>query len=649
MKENVFEIVTKTLLSEEKYKAEDGTLLKARVYSDVMTLDAALIKLLVENERIRKTFFIDIDGVLVFDKQQFAWLIESKEFLPDSFTSYTNKIGLAENRKFISTSNDVVLDFPYKDCVLQGGQDKDDQKRQEIMFNETLASDEIRNMLAPKVFTNAKRYTAVGQKDLLGELIPGTIGIKEESGIEFNDNDNLVIKGNNLIVLSSLLKRYEGKVKLIYIDPPYNTKNATNNTFKYNNTFNRSTWLTFMKNRLQMAKQLLKEDGSIIVAIDENEQAYLGVLIDEIFNNREKHLITVVHNPRGIQGTNFSNNNEFLYYVIPQGKKVVADRKLEEDEIDWAPLRNWGGESLRTDAKNCFYPIVVSNGEVIGFGDVCQDGFHPKPNEEKNGLLYIYPIDEKCIERKWRYGRQTVEEIKHLLRPYNRRDGNIDIHLGKDFGQYKTTWIDRKLDSNAHGKQYLDNLVEDKSFTFPKSIFAVKEALYSIVANEKDCVIVDFFAGSGTTGEATVLINKEDGGNRKFILVEQMDYIESITISRIVNSTRKNNVETSILYCELKENAQTLIDVIQKATEDNISIIKTEIYNDKRIVPYLTREELLEVDKDFESLSLKDKKKALIKLVDKNKLYINYSDIDDEGFNISEEDKKFSRSFYEVD
>lgn len=319
MDKNIFGIVEDVLKTNSKYLSEDGKLLKAVVYSDVMMMDEDLLLLLLSEATIKERFFKNIKGTLVFDKQKFAWFIESKEFLPDSYTRYTNKIGLTHGGDFISKSNDVVLDFPYKDCVLEGGQDKEDQKRKEIFYNETIASDEISKMLAPKVFTNAKRYT----KD----------GIEEN--ITFDENDNLIIKGNNLIALSSLLKRYEGKVKCIYIDPPYNTNNDTNNTFKYNNNFNHSTWLTFMRNRLEIAKRLLiPNEGAMIIAIDENEQAYLGVMLDELFNEYESHMITVVHNPRGVQGTNFSYTNEFLYFVIPKGKKIIQNRKLDDEEIE---------------------------------------------------------------------------------------------------------------------------------------------------------------------------------------------------------------------------------------------------------------------------------------------------------------------------
>lgn len=202
MKKNILDRVASLLKSNSNYITEDGELLKAKVYSDIMTMNEDLLKLLLSDEDIKKTFFTNINGTLVFDKQKFAWLIDSKEFLPDSYTAYTNKIGLTSNNDFISNKNDVVLDFPYKDCILEGGQTKDDQNRKEIFYNETLAQDEIRRMLDPKVFTNAKRYTKDGV----------------EEGITFNEDDNLIIKGNNLIALASLLKRYEGQVKCIYIE-----------------------------------------------------------------------------------------------------------------------------------------------------------------------------------------------------------------------------------------------------------------------------------------------------------------------------------------------------------------------------------------------------------------------------------------------
>ena len=180
MSENLNNTLEEILKKDKKYVTEDGKILKAKVYEDTMNMDSNLIRLLANNERIKKSFFTNIDGILVFDKQKFAWFIDSKDFLPDSYTSFKNKIGLIDrNRNYISSNNDVVLAFPFKDCFLEGGQVKDEQKRKEIMYNELIASENIRRMLSPKVFTNAKRYT----KD----------GIEEN--ITLKKDDNLIIKG----------------------------------------------------------------------------------------------------------------------------------------------------------------------------------------------------------------------------------------------------------------------------------------------------------------------------------------------------------------------------------------------------------------------------------------------------------------------
>lgn len=268
MDKNIFKIVEDILKTREKYISEDNKLLKAIVYSDVITMNNELLTLLLSNEQIKERFFENVNGALVFDKQKFVWFIESKKFLPDSYTRYTNKIGLTHNGDFISKLNDVVLDFPYKDFVLEGGQDKSDQKRKEIFYNETIASDEITKMLAPKVFTNAKRYTKGGI----------------EENVAFDKNDNLIIKGNNLIVLSSLLKRYEGKVKCIYIDPPYYfSVKKDEDTFAYNSNFKLSSWLVFMKNRLEIAKRLLSDNRALFVQISDDGVGELHSLLKDIF------------------------------------------------------------------------------------------------------------------------------------------------------------------------------------------------------------------------------------------------------------------------------------------------------------------------------------------------------------------------------
>ena len=258
------------------------------------------------------------------------------------------------------------------------------------------------------------------------------------------DPTNLIIEGDNYHALSVLNYTHANSIDLIYIDPPYNTGA---NDWKYNNryvgsedAYRHSKWLAMMEHRLEIAKNLLKEDGVLICAIDENEQAHLCVMLEEIFTKHDIHVITVVHNPRGVQGNNFSYTHEYAVFVIPKGKKTITDRKIKDEDVSWSQLRNWGTESQRSDAKNCFYPITIKNGEIVGFGDVLSDDIHPNVNEEhKDGSIDVYPIDSKGVERKWRYARQSVEAIKDLLRA--KQNGGVwQIEIGKNFGSYKTVW-----------------------------------------------------------------------------------------------------------------------------------------------------------------------------------------------------------------
>ena len=336
--------------------------------------------------------------------------------------------------------------------------------------------------------------------------------------------NNLMIEGDNYLALSVLSYTHKKNIDLIYIDPPYNT-GAKN--WKYNNDYvdkddeyRHSKWLSFMRHRLNLAKNLLKDDGVLICAIDDNEQAHLGVLIEQLFPAHEQHAITIIHNPKGVQGTNFSYTHEYAIFVAPKNKKAIGDRSLTEEEIYVSNLRNWGNESERTDAKNCFYPIILKDGKIIGFGNVASNEFHPKSANEKqkDGSIYIWPIDEKGVERKWRYARQSVEEIKDILQIKESRGGIVQIMIAKDYGTYKTVWTDKKYDASEYGTKLLREILPKCDFDFPKSLYTVYDCLFAVVGSRPNANVLDFFAGSGTTGHAVLEMNKIDGGNRKFIL-----------------------------------------------------------------------------------------------------------------------------------
>lgn len=646
MVKNIFEIVEDVLKTKEKYLSEDGKLLKAIVYSDVMTMDNDLLSLLLSNEKIKERFFEDVNNTLVFDKQKFAWFIDSKEFLPDSYTRYTTKIGLTHNGDIISKSNDVVLDFPYKDCVLEGGQDKDEQKRKEIFYNETIASDEITKMLAPKVFTNAKRYT----KD----------GVEEK--ITFDERDNLIIKGNNLIVLSSLLKRYEGKIKCIYIDPPYNTGT---DSFGYNDSFNKSTWLLFMKNRLEIAKKLLSSEGVILIQISFHEYPYLRVLADEVFSDG-KHILdfnTLVRHPeRSLTGD--KEFNDVVEYTLVYSKNTnyrMPKKRIEKTNDEYKydfklfeepdEILDMGGRSV-----SVYYPEHVKINSSEGHSGGLKSMSIRGSIREKNSSGRFYAANLEPLIGK--YPKGTIFTV-----PDMGDDGNPFriFELPKGNNKNGFYYPGKPQSSDITFKPYPNflnfvqqyNLVNDEgsvSFRNGKKPEEYIKFYFEIFSKQND-LVMDFQLGSGTT---TAVAHKM---KRRYIGVEQMDYIQDISVERmkkVINGeqggiSKDVNWQSggSFVYCELLENASTLINKIQTATEDNILEVKNTVFSDERIIPYITRAELNKVDSDFESLSLKEKKQVLITLVDKNKLYVNYSDMEDNSFNVSEEDKNFTNSFYE--
>ena len=336
-----------------------------------------------------------------------------------------------------------------------------------------------------------------------------------------NDLNHIMIEGENYHALSTLCYTHNKKIDVIYIDPPYNTGNKSwiynNNYVEKDDKFKHSKWLSFMEKRLTLARKLLTNDGVMIIAIDDNEQAYLGVLLDEIFKDWERHCVTIVHNPRGVQGKNFSYNHEYAFFIFPRLKKKRINDAVRKEVLE-RNFRVDGGNSPRNTARNCFYPIYVKDMQIIGFGDVCSDTFSPKNQtiERSDGVFEIYPVDIQNIERKWSFARQTVEDIKDSLIVKKTTRG-YEIKRLKDKSSYKTVWQDSKFDANEYGSKLLNSILPNSGFSFPKSIYTILECLKAVI-NNKDTTILDFFAGSGTTGHAVLEFNKEDGGKRQFIL-----------------------------------------------------------------------------------------------------------------------------------
>ena len=397
----------------------------------------------------------------------------------------------------------------------------------------------------------------------------GTLRPCPADSVDWDTTHNLMIEGDNLEVLKLLQRSFSRKIKAIYIDPPYNTgrnliypndyqdgirtylevtgqaegsKKLTSNPDS-GGRFH-TNWLSMIYPRLKLARNLLRSDGVLVITIDENEQTSLGMILKEVFEegNYDHVCIPIVHNPRGVQGTNFSYVHEYAFFVFPSDTKAISNRKIEEADIEWSNFRNWGTESERTDAKNCFYPVLLRDGKIIGFGDVCPDDFHPRQNEHKDHITYVYPIDKSGIERKWRYARQSVEAIQKLLRAKISKD-IIEIEIGKDFGLYKTVWTDKRYDANEYGTKIVGDLVPNSPFTFPKSLWAVYDSLVAIVGEDPNAIVLDFFAGSGTTGHSVMEINKDLGGNRRFILVQLPEPIEDGKILATIFDVTKARIK----------------------------------------------------------------------------------------------------------
>ena len=344
-----------------------------------------------------------------------------------------------------------------------------------------------------------------------------------------------LIEADNYHALQLLEYLYAGNVDCIYIDPPYNTGARD---WKYNNDYvdnsdqyRHSKWLSFMEKRLRIAKRLLNPThGIIMIAIDDNELNTLGLLIDEVFDGYKKFCVTIVHNPNGNQGKNFGITNEFVYFILPSGEQLLS-LENREDDPDIRPLRDVSGNNnLRTDAKNCFYPIYIKEEKIVGFGEVCEDGYHPESaNEAQNdGSIAVYPIDASGIEKKWVFARNTVEGIVDELHvEWNSSRKIWDIIRYKTHFTYKSVWSKKAFNANSYGSKLINKILGEKRFDYPKSLYTVMECIRAACGNRKDALIVDFFSGSGTTMHAVNLLNSVDGGQRRCIMVTNNEVSES--------------------------------------------------------------------------------------------------------------------------
>ena len=622
---------------EERFCTADGQLIKNSIVEAALSLQPNLIKLLLGNDELSANFFSDVEGVKVFDKVKFQRFVMNKSFLADSYTAYKNKIGLTdEDGRFLSESREVVFSWPYKDCVLEGGQTKEDAKRDEIFWSETLAPDEINRLTEPKAFTGFKRYDKEGEHAVDQLLL----------------TDNIVIKGNNLLALHSLQKKYIGMVKMIYIDPPYYFKKTTaTDQFKYNSNFHLSTWLTFMKDRLSVAKSLLCKGGTIWISIGEDGMHYLKLVADDIFG-KECFVGTIPRRTRsGKSDVPFNLSQDFdwlLVYTNVDEEVDVMGRSLERKyyETDDFPGRPWRLADLTSQQPASKRP----NSYFV-------------MKDPKTGLEY--PASEK---RTWAVTRDTFEfyykkgyivfpndyDFLDITKPYSRKFKDED-ETGKlssiisDFqiqGFLKALLYDCK---NEKGNDEIDGLFGRDEFDYAKPEELVK-SIIDATTQEGD-IVMDFFSGSGTTAAVAHKMR------RQYIAIEQMDYINTLDVPRLqkVISGEQGGVSDSVgwqgggsfVYCELAKANDEFVEKIQAAsTTESLKAI----WEQMKETGYLNYKiDIATIDAnaaDFEALCIDNQKRFLIECLDKNLLYVPFSDIDSEEYTISDEDKRLTKEFY---
>lgn len=618
---------------DEQYVAE-GLLKKDAIIVDLDNYKPELVEKILTNAILNEAFTEDIAGATILKINDIIQMLEVDEYWSNSYTRYTNKIGLFTNNRYLDEVTDVVLNFPYKDGILKAGMTKDDVSREdaeESFLNEIVAREEIDVLLDEKIFKNAKKYDKNGSSPVS----------------EIKDTDNLIIKGNNLLALHSLKKRFSGKIKTVFIDPPYYfLKTKPTDTFTYNSNFSLSSWLTFLKNRLSIAYQLLSHDGLLFLSMSDEGTHYLKVMIDEIFG-MENFIADVTWEARSSVSSDglFSmNSNHILVYAKNKDAIDKNDFRLaldietfkydDNDERGPYRLEPFDAPKVR---KNLQYKITNPN----------------------TGDVYIPP--------KGRHWRTTKENYERLLADNRIRfgaNGTSKPQLKAYYSEVKMagkgkasssiwtiqpnsiTW--RETNTNTSATKHQQELFGEEVFTNPKPEELIKRVL-ELSTNEGDLVL-DFFMGSGTTAAVAHKMN------RQYIGIEQMDYIETVAVERLkkVIDGEQGGISQdvawsgggSFIYTELMDKNATFIDaVLNSKHSDELKAIFDDM---KATLDFDFRVDLQEVDQSIWDEDFEMQKKILVKIIDKNQLYHNYSEIDDETIKsqLSQSDYDFNKSFY---
>lgn len=662
------------LKKEPNFVTDNGELKKWVVLNKAQNFDEELIGLLLDNADLKEKFFVNVKGTLVFNQNLFVQFLEQKNYLNDSYTQYKNKVGLTIDGKYLKQRNEVSLVWPFKDCILEGGQSREEDKREEIFFNEILAQDEITQLLEPKVLTNAKRIDKDGEKplDQFNRNKNGTI------------TDNLIIKGNNLLALHTLKEEFAGKVKLIYIDPPYNTGN---DSFGYNDSFNRSTWLTFMRNRLYAAKALLSKDGMICVQCDDNENAYLKILMDEVFENRFLNNVAVkMSEASGVKMNHakgrFPKLKEFiLMYKMPNFNGFIAVDKYEQKE--WDPENNIFIDNLTEEQRSKLIELeakeINDDTDVIKANEILKKAkkislatklkeLDFENEDEKNEWLFknSYRIIKTAGSSSLATLVKSLDNVpKQDIAAAVSKKGVLFFYI-TDFNRdtkqprLQVIFADSNIfknpcdfwqDIKTTGAIAEEGGVKLSNGKKPEKILY---RLIKMITNEGD-VVLDYHLGSGTT---TAVAHKM---KRQFIGIEQLDYGENDSVNRLKNVINGDDTGIStyedvnwkgggsFVYLELKKYNQSFIEQIKEA-KDTVALLQIwEQMKGKSFLNYNVdikkQDEHLE---EFKALSLAEQKQHLCELLDKNQLYVNLSSLNDSDFACTEEEKKVTKDFYQI-
>lgn len=651
-----FDTLEKQLKKEPNFVTDGGELKKWVVLNKAQNYDEELIGLLLDDADLKEKFFVKVKDSLVFNLNLFSQFLEQKNYLNDSYTQYKNKVGLTIDGKYLKQRNEVALVWPFKDCILEGGKSREEQNREEIFFNEILAQDEITQLLEPKVLTNFRRYSIDSQ--LVTPPPPSQDFFfhrdaklnKKRKLPEDTITDNLIIKGNNLLALHTMKEEFAGKVKLIYIDPPYNREAES----FYNDSFKNSTWLTFMKNRLESAKRLLTDDGLFCVQIDDFQFGYLLPLCDEVFErvNRVNIITVKMSETSGVKMSHVDKRLPKIKEFILIYRKTSKAR-LNPVKIQKAEQSNKLDHYLKYYRKVILNPNdPVENWNIVPINDHLKsqglehDGEAIKAFQLKNAENVVYRTNNKSFEKLNINGKLAkVESAKGL--EYIWWEGKQMLFLSDYIEEHLCDlWTDiSTINLNKEGGVDLENGKKPEKL--------IKRIIQ--LTTKQDDIVMDYHLGSGTTASVSLKMK------RQFIGVEQLNYGDNDSVVRLLNTIKgdKSGISGDIdvnwkggctfVYLELKKYNQTFIDQIE-AAKDTKTLL--EIWEQMKAKSFLNYNvEIQEQEKhlkEFKADTLQNQKLLLLKLLDLNQLYVNLSSLNDKDFKCTEEEKAITKDFYQI-